>query len=327
MVGKKNDEQWKQRLKELKAYKKKHGDCLVPYRCERNAKLGYWVGTQRQQYKKWLNGVYSTITQERIDQLNEINFVWEVGRGTQKDDTVWKQRLKELKIHKKKYGDCRVPFKYEHNKKLGIWVGRQRQYYKKWLRGVHTSITQERIDQLNEIDFVWEVAKGGSQKDDALWKQRLKELKAYKKKYGDCLVPKTYEQNAKLGIWVSNQRAEYKKWLNGVYSKITQERIDQLNEIDFVWDARFERDANKSKQESSIPSVARHHVASTKTKSNQQRKRQIPSKDRPKKRQRRQSKNIVRELSSRERRERRRFVLQALYNCRNPMQPDEVVSL
>ena len=163
------------------------------------------------------------------------------------------------------------------------------------------------------------------------WKQRLKELKAYKKKHGDCLVPGRDKQNAKLGTWVGTQRKEYKKWLNGENACITQERIDQLNEIDFVWDARFvskSKDINKSKQESSIPSVGRHNVASTKTKSNQPRKRQIPSKDRPKKRQRhQQSQDVDRELSPSERKDRRRFALRALYNCRNPIQPDEVVSV
>ena len=166
-------------------------------------------------------------------------------------------------------------------------------------------------------------------KDETLWKQRLKELKAYKKEHGDCLVPRKYKQNAKLGNWVFNQRREYKKWLKGVYAKITQERIDQLNEIDFVWDARFERTSNKSNQESPIPSVDCRNVASVTNKSNQPRKRRAPSKDLTKKRQRRQqqSQDVAQELSPSERKERRRFALQALYNWRNPIQPDEVVSV
>ena len=144
-------------------------------------------------------------------------------------------------------------------------------------------------------------------------------------------VPYNYEQNAKLRTWVGTQRMEYKKWLKGEHTCITQERIDQLNEIDFVWDARFEQKSKESKrsnEESSIPSVGRRNVASVTTKSNRPRKRQSPSKDRPKKRQRRQqSKDADRELSPSERKARRRLALQALYNWRNPMQPDEVVSL
>ena len=146
---------------------------------------------------------------------------------------------------------------------------------------------------------------------------------------GDCLVPATYEHNKKLGTWVGHQRSEDKKWLNGVHSQLPQERIDELNEIDFTWDARFERRSNESNQESSLPSVDQHNVASVANKSNRPRKRPMPSKDRPRKRRRRhqQSQDVDRELSPNERKERRRFALQALYNYRNPIQPDEVVSV
>ena len=167
-------------------------------------------------------------------------------------------------------------------------------------------------------------------KYDEQWKQRLKELKTYKKKHGDCLVPARYKHNRKLGKWVYTQRLQYKKWLKGESAFITQERIDQLNEIDFVWDARFERKSNKSNksnQDSVIPSVVRRNVVAS-IKSNRPKKRQMPSKDRSKKRQRRrQSQNVAQELSPSERKERRRFALQALKNWRNPMRPDEVVSI
>ena len=129
---------------------------------------------------------------------------------------------------------------------------------------------------------------------------------------------------------MKHQRQEYKKWLNGVHSQLTQERIDQLNEIDFVWDARFERkskESDKSTQEGSIPSAGRRNAVAS-NKSNRLRKRQTSSKERPKKRQRRkQSQDVSRELSPSERKERRRFALQALYNWRNPIQPDEILSI
>ena len=96
--------------------------------------------------------------------MNEIDFVWEVGTTSKPNDTLWKQRLKELKAYKKKNGDCLVPCNYEQNRKLGIWVKHQRQFYKKWVNGVHSKITQERIDQLNEIGFAWEVGTGNGKR-------------------------------------------------------------------------------------------------------------------------------------------------------------------
>ena len=37
------------------------------------------------------------------------------------------------------------------------------------------------------------------------------QLKAYKETYGDCLVPKRYKENPKLGTWIDTQRVQYKK--------------------------------------------------------------------------------------------------------------------
>ena len=182
---------------------------------------------------------------------------------------------------------------------------------------------------MNEIDFEWEVGRT-SKPNDTVWKQHFNKLVKYKKKHGDCLVPQNYKDNKKLGYWVAKQRQDYKKWLRGESAPITQERIDQLNEIDFVWDARFEqksKESNKSNQKSPISSVDHRNDASVTNKSNRPRKRRMSSKNRPKKRQRRrQSQDVERELNPRERKERRRLALRALYNCRNPIQPDEVVS-
>lgn len=42
------------------------------------------------------------------------------------------------------------------------WVGRQRALYKDFLNGKSTSLTQERIKLLTEIDFVWCASVGNS---------------------------------------------------------------------------------------------------------------------------------------------------------------------
>jgi hypothetical protein len=41
---------------------------------------------------------------------------------------------------------------------------------------------------------------------DDTWKIRFNDLVAYKKQYGDCLVPKKSHSHPQLGIWVMNQR-------------------------------------------------------------------------------------------------------------------------
>lgn len=238
----------------------------------------------------------------------------------------WNQRVKELKAYKRKHRDCLVPKGYKHNPKLANWVVTQRVQYQLWLKREQSTLTKGRIVQLNKIDFVWVVGCGVR---DKRWKQRLEELKAYKKKHGNCIVPNIYEDNAQLGKWVTTQRNQYNNLQKGLHSHLTEERIHQLNNVGFVWRVRpFAKsiDAKKSKQENSIPSVRCRNGTSTKTKSNLPKKRQIPSKDknRPRKTQRRQqSQNVGRELSQSERKERKRLMVQALKSWRNPMRPVE----
>ena len=41
----------------------------------------------------------------------------------------------------------------------------------------------------------------------------------------------------RLGVWVNNQRTQYKKFMEGKRSQMTRSRIDILNDIRFIWDA------------------------------------------------------------------------------------------
>ena len=50
--------------------------------------------------------------------------------------------------------------------------------------------------------------------------QKLIELEEYKKKHGDCLVPRRYEENPSLGNFVNKQRQSYRKFLLGEKSSM-----------------------------------------------------------------------------------------------------------
>ena len=51
-------------------------------------------------------------------------------------------------------------------------------------------------------------------------------------------MPQGYKANPQLAKWVNNQRAEYKKHMEGKYCKITQERIEKLRKIEFQWKSK-----------------------------------------------------------------------------------------
>lgn len=69
------------------------------------------------------------------------------------------------------------------------------------------------------------------------WNRKFELLCAFRRENGHCRVPCSFEVEAvKLGHWVHDQRAFYKKFMKGHgQAAITQDRIDQLNSIGFEW--------------------------------------------------------------------------------------------
>jgi len=299
MPFKRNDTLWNKRLEELKRYKETHGNCDVPRRYAQNPKLANWVQTQRTQCNLLLKGGSSYLTKERIDQLNEIDFDWcvkvvrnnilQVGTlertleridhlneidisskvGTVTNDALWKERYAELVDFKQEHGHCCVPTTYILNRRLGKWVDTQRRQYKIWKTEGESNLTKERRDKLNKIGFVWQAGKGGHGLPiDRLWKIRVKELKEFKKENKHCRVPKRYPQNKALARWVQNQRMAFKKWQKKEKSSLTDERVDELKKIDFVWEVKPKsKESNKSVQESVIPSIGHRNTTSVANKS------------------------------------------------------------
>ena len=81
-------------------------------------------------------------------------------------------------------------------------------------------LTEERRKRLEEVDFVWSAREGekGTEQGritrnsyDDQWDQMFTRLQGYKTSYGDCLVPKRFKEDPKLGTWVDTQRVQFKK--------------------------------------------------------------------------------------------------------------------
>jgi hypothetical protein len=69
------------------------------------------------------------------------------------------------------------------------------------------------------------------------WEERLQELVAYHKKYGDCLVPHNWPENVPLAQWVKRQRYQYKLKREGSRSTLIAERQCALEKLGFTWDS------------------------------------------------------------------------------------------
>lgn len=191
---------WMAQFNELVTYKNKFGHCNVRVDDEANSKLGYWVQRQRREYKD------QNLSEDRIAKLNDIGFVWACRES-------WETRFKEFVEYKREFGHCHIPLRYKPNPELGKWVNHQRGAYRKYKNEgeEHSTLTQDRIDRLNAIGFIWKV--------EPTWSTRFSELVEYKREHGDCNVPSKYKPNPKLGTWVYRHRTEFKK------GNLSQEQI------------------------------------------------------------------------------------------------------
>lgn len=93
----------------------------------------------------------------------------------------WYDRLKELHEYIQMNGHTNVPQKYSPNQKLGVWVNKQRMEKKNYDDRKATSMTEEKLEALNNIGFVWAKRKGQHS-----WDTKYRELREYKKINGDC---------------------------------------------------------------------------------------------------------------------------------------------
>ena len=220
-----HEEKWQMRLAELKAYKEKYGNTLVPKSYKANPQLSKWVKMQRFQYKLLQEGKPSRLKKERLEALEEIEFCWIV----RSRKVAWDVRFQELIEFKKLTNNCLVPMRNSENPQLGRWVEVQRKERKKWMKGEKSSITAEHIQKLDSLGFVWSL--------NCEWDVRFQELKDYKERNGHCLVPRSYPPNQKLAYWIGHQRKECVKRKHNKKTRLSDERINALNSIGFCWDA------------------------------------------------------------------------------------------
>ena len=99
--------------------------------------------------------------------------------------------------------------------------------------------------------------KGVPNKQEEIWNEMYKRLQKYKIKYQSTSVPINFDEDRRLGNWVSNQRQFYRK------NTLAKDRINRLISIDFVWNLNpswnemYERlvDYKKEKKSTCVPTV------------------------------------------------------------------------
>ena len=141
-------DQWDKRYKELRQIYSETGRSAVHHADSSKKGLARWIKRQRAQYKLRQEDKPSSMTDDRIQKLNFINFVWD------SHSTVWEDRLLELELFQAKHKHCNVTSSnYPTGGTLVSWVKSQRRQYRLLQEGRKSNLTPRRIQQLECLGF------------------------------------------------------------------------------------------------------------------------------------------------------------------------------
>ncbi|MDO8446598.1 MAG: Helicase associated domain protein [Deltaproteobacteria bacterium] len=150
--------------------------------------------------------------------------------------------------YKEEFGSPNVPSDYKtpEGHSLGYWQTHQRRHYR------NGKLRPARIQKLEDVGFIWNPLGDPFEKG---YDETLK----FKSQFGDANAPKRYktEDGFNLGNWQILQRQNYK---NG---SLSNERIQKLQEIGFLWQIRSRKpvknnvaDSFKEQRSTGINSMA-----------------------------------------------------------------------
>mmetsp|Transcript_17532 Transcript_17532/g.22742 ORF Transcript_17532/g.22742 Transcript_17532/m.22742 type:complete len:665 (-) Transcript_17532:6-2000(-) len=242
----------------LKEYQAEHDHLnLAQAEVYKGKTLGCWVQAQRQNFRLRQQGKLGAssikMSDDRLALLNVIGFLWD-GKMTaqESNDLKWNSMYQLLKQYCGERGHV-SPFKEEMYKdqKLGLWAASQRRRYNQQQSGrldvSAVTISDQQIELLNDIDFIWdsEKAEQASTPRGTQWNSMYHLLQDYNAEYKHAFpVPGELYQGQILGDWVDAQRGTYLLWQNGQLDaslmRLTELQIALLNESCFVWEKREE---------------------------------------------------------------------------------------
>ena len=206
-------EPWNSWFGKLQAYKEQFGHCNVVKDEAKYSRLSAWVIAQR---TRKVNG---TLTEMQATRLDEIGLVWNL------NDAAWEVQFEKLHEFMHHRGHCNVVKGEADLNALAQWVSVVRRRKK-----THT-LSEERIERLNALGFVWDFQQT---KSDETWMKWYRELEQYTHEIGNPHVPRTHT-NSKLASWVWLQRQRRERDCSAG-KKLTAIQVESLNKLGFHWD-------------------------------------------------------------------------------------------
>jgi hypothetical protein len=172
------DQGWEASFTALEQFRTREGHSCVPqHHVEGACNLGQWVGLQRARRAQ--------LHVKRKRRLDSVGFVWDPRLS------YWEDMFGRLSKYRRKHGNCNVSGSYSDNL-LARWVLK--------LRSRKGRLSEDQVDRLNGLGFVWDPF-------DAAWQRGLAALRQFKSREGHARVPESHVEVAyKLGAWVKEQR-------------------------------------------------------------------------------------------------------------------------
>ena len=191
---------WEERYRQLLAFKKKHGHCLVPKGYPENPQLSQWVCNQRQFFRKGML------------QAGRLNLLRKVGFSFNKHDNSFDTRYEELCRFKKKTGHLNVT--RSQNPGLSAWLSR--------IRYGTVKLNSARKQKLAHIGFDMDNLY------ERIFKNRYRQLLEYKKRFGSCNGIHAAREYKDLAQWCTETRKKRER--------LPQEKTRKLDAVGFDWE-------------------------------------------------------------------------------------------
>ena len=228
-----NPNSWDMMYELAKKYYEHYSDLKIPfsfktingYETDENGyNLGFWISSQRMNYKK------GSLSEDKIKKLEEIDMIFGIGR-----QDAWNMMYELTKKYYEHYGNLKIPHSFktingyetdEKGYKLGFWISKQRINYK------NGTLSEDRIEKLEEIGMIFE----NVYKDT--WNMMYKLAKKYYEHYDNLKIPKMFktingyeidEKGYNLGVWIATQKTNYNK------SILSEDKIEKLEEIGMIF--------------------------------------------------------------------------------------------
>jgi hypothetical protein len=196
-------EDWEYFYPKLVKYHAAFGHCNIPEGWGVDPELSDWVHK--------VHRIQALLPKEFRSKLAKLKFILNF------DEYRWNVMYEAFRSFVKKHRHGMVPSKETPYKQLYNWLQKQK-------TNKHR-LSKEQLEKLNKAGIIWNIQ---TVKDEK-WEKRFKELCVYKRRYGDCLVPRSWPKDPDLGKWVERQRYFKAK------GKLRRDRKKQLDTIGFSW--------------------------------------------------------------------------------------------